>query len=39
MTVSKVFFIIAVILFLLSLFVDGPLVALGLAALAAGHAL
>lgn len=39
MTVSKMLYVAAVILFLLALVVDGPLVTLGLAAFAAGHLL
>ncbi len=35
-TLPKVFYLVAVILFVVSIFVAGPLVALGLASLSAG---
>lgn len=37
MSLSKVLYVISVVLFILALVVDGPLMTLGLAALAAGH--
>ena len=39
MSLSKVAYVVALILFLLALVVEGPLMVLGLAALAAGHVL